>query len=145
MELKHPDIVSSLFTSSDVHARLGTLVTLVLDLLLEVEALREALMRLEARTRAADRRDGCESARRAPIQLCGKSAYGRAYLDTAYLTHNNGDASGGLDKLLAKFYPPASDEAGRTWRESLLLDRLGFSDPEVAEYVKAAEEAEMFT
>jgi hypothetical protein len=145
MELKRADIVSSLFTSSDVHARLGTLVTLVLDLLMEVEALREALMRLEAGTHAADRSDGCESTCRGLIQLCGKSAYGRAYLDTAYLTHNNAGPSGGLDKLLAKFYPLGSDEAGRTWRESLLLDRLGFSEPEIAEYMKAAEEAEMFT
>jgi hypothetical protein len=113
MELKHPDIVSSLFTSSDVHARLGTLVTLVLDLLMEVEALREALLRLEAGTRATDRRDGCELACRGPIQSCGESSYGRAYLYTAYLTHNNGGPSGGLDKLLAKFYPrPQTRRAG---------------------------------
>jgi hypothetical protein len=50
-----------------------------------------------------------------------------------------------LDKLLARFYPMVADEMGRTWRECLLLERLGFSQVEIAEYKKAAEDAEMFT
>src|SRR5262249_26095964 len=65
------------------------------------------------------------------------SAYGRASEGTAYLTHNASGPSTGLGKLLALFYPPGAEEDGpsgwqrRTWRECLLLQRLGLSDEEV--------------
>jgi hypothetical protein len=50
-----------------------------------------------------------------------------------------------LDKLLSEFYPAATDDMDRTWRECLFLERLGFSRAEIEKYKKAAEEAEMFT
>lgn len=116
-----------------------------MDLFVEVEALREVVMRLESFSpygRAnVEYEIGCSG-----LSLAiGKSLYQKVYLETALETHNNGGSSGGLDKLLARFYPPATDEMGRAWRECLLLARLGFSPSEIADYKRTAEEAEMFT
>jgi hypothetical protein len=86
-----------------------------------------------------------ERAHSGPALADGRTVYQRAYLETAFETHNNGGPSGGLDKLLARFYPPAADETGRAWRECLLLAHLGFSPSEIVAYKRAAEEAEMFT
>jgi hypothetical protein len=109
------------------------LVAIVFDLLMEVEALRKAVLASK-------------------LGVGGKaSAYGRAYEETAYLTHNACGPSSGLEKLLALFYPRVAEEDGqswqgrRTWRECLLLRRLGFSDEQVRAYKEAAEQAETFT
>ena len=116
-----------------------------MDLFVEIKALREAVMRLEGSTPGA-RENACFELGHSGLALaCGKTVYQKAYLETAFETHNNGGPSGGLDKLLARFYPPAADETGRAWRECLLLARLGFSPSEIAAYKRAAEEAEMFT
>lgn len=119
------------------------LAALVMDLFVEMEALRENVMRLEGFPPrfAAGRgiRNWLSSL------TVGRSLYQKVYLETAFETQNNSGPSGGVDKLLARFYPPAADEMGRTWRECLLLSRLGFSPSEIAEYKRAAEETEMFT
>lgn len=79
------------------------------------------------------------------------SAYGRAYRDTAYLTHNSCGPSSGVEKLLALFYLLAAGGQGmgrsdaRAWRESLMLRRIGFSEEEVSAYKREAEEAEIST
>jgi hypothetical protein len=145
MELKHPDIVSTLFAKPDLDARIEVLVTLLMDLFVEVEALRESVIRLDGVIPGARPVTGIEIDYSGLVFPCRKSIYQKAYLETAYETHNNGGPSGGLDKLLARFYPPAADDMGRTWRECVLLDRLGFSQPEIAAYKRAAEEAEMLT
>lgn len=145
MELKHPDIVSTLFARPDLDARIGVLVTLMMDLFMEVEALRGALFRLEGFKPDARAEVDFEIGYSGLVLAFGKSVYQKAYLETTFETHNNSGPSGGLDKLLARFYPPAADEMGRTWRECLLLAHLGFSQSETAEYKRAAEEAEMFT
>ncbi len=113
--------------------RMEVLVAMVFDLLMEVEALRKVVSASK-------------------LGVGGKnSAYGRAYEETAYLTHNACGPSSGLEKLLALFYPRGAEEKGkswrerRTWRECLLLRRLGFSDEEVRAYKEAAEQAETFT
>lgn len=142
MELTHPDLISKLFEKPDSCARMEVLATLLMDLFVEVEALREVVMRLEG---CAPDRNVCSELSHQAWFSRGATVYQRAYLETAFETHNNGGPSGGLDKLLARFYPPAADEMGRTWRECLLLARLGFSPSEIADYKKAAEEAEMFT
>lgn len=145
MELTHPDLMSTLFAKPDSCARMEVLAALLMDLFVEVEALREVVMRLEGFP-PDGRADinfgrGCSRLILAPR----KTVYQKAYLETAFETHNNGGPSGGLDKLLARFYPPEADQMGRAWRECLLLARLGFSPSEIAEYKRAAEEAEMFT
>ena len=113
--------------------RIEVLVAMVFDLLLEVEALRKVVSASNLGVGGKD------------------SDYGRAYEATAYLTHNACGPSSGLEKLLALFYPRVVDEEGasgrgrRTWRECLLLRRLGFSDEDVRAYKEGAEQAETFT
>lgn len=145
MELIHPELISTLFTKPDSCARMEVLAALVMDLFVEVEALREAVMRLESVSPDGRAGSHLEHVHPALVLASIRTVYQKAYLETAFETHNNGGPSGGLDKLLARFYPPAADETGRAWRECLLLARLGFSPSEIAEYKRAAEEAEMFT
>lgn len=144
MELTHPDLIST-FAKPDACARMEVLAALVMDLFVEMEALREAVMRLDGLRPDAPENACFELGHSGLARACGKTVYQRAYLQTVFETHNNGGPSGGLDKLLARFYPPAADETGRAWRECLLLARLGLSPLQIAEYKRAAEEAEMFT
>jgi hypothetical protein len=109
------------------------LVAIILDLLMEVEALRTAVLASQTETSGKD------------------SDYARAYRDTAYLTHNAAGPSSGLEKLLAQFYPRSleregrDERQGRAWRECLFLRRLGFTEDEIRAYKEEAEEAEAFT
>jgi hypothetical protein len=104
---------------------------MVLDLFMEVEALREVV-------------------RVSKLGIGGKgSAYGRAYLATAYLAHSSVGPTDGLHKLLERFYPhiPVRNRWSepRPWRERLLLERLGFTDDEVSRFLDDAERAEQLT
>ena len=145
MELTHPDLISTLFAKPDSCARMEVLAALLMDLFVEMEALREAVMRLEGVSPDVRADTHLEHGHSGLALAFGKTVYQKAYLETAFETHNNSGPSGGLDKLLARFYPPAADEMGRAWRECLLLARLGFSPSEIVAYKRAAEEAEMFT
>jgi hypothetical protein len=113
--------------------RVDALVAMVFDLLMEVEALRRAQLASNTGARGTD------------------SAYGRAYRDTAYLTHNASGPSSGLEKLLALFYPAETQNdtrasgQQRTWRDCVMLQRLGFSLEQVRAYQEEAERAETFT
>src|SRR5687768_10658238 len=118
------------------------LAALVMDLFVEMEALREAVMRLEGVSLDARAGSYLEHVHPALALAYVGPVYQKAYLVTAFDTHNNSGPSGGLDKLLARFYPPAADEAGRAWRECLLLARLRLTPSEIAAYKRAAEEAE---
>ena len=145
MELNHKEIVSSLFSARDKGAHVELLVALILDLFMEIEALREAVIKIDNQTFEPSTGEHFEVDYQNPILAFGKSSYQRAYLSAAFETHNNGGPSGGLDKLLARFYPSSVDDLGRTWRECLLLERLGFSPSEIDEYKNAAQDAEMLT
>jgi hypothetical protein len=112
--------------------RTDTLVTAVLQLMMEVEALREALINLEGGRKG------------------NGSVYGRAYRETAYLTHNSAGPTSGLAKLIAQFQPSdveqhPGDPEPRAWTETQMLRRLGFSEEDIGAYRKEALEAEMFT
>ena len=102
--------------------RIDVLVALAFDLLLEVEALRAAQLASNSGAPSTD------------------SAYARAYLDTAYLRHNAAGASSGLEKLIGRFYGTQ-----RTWRECVMLLRLGFSEEQVRAYQEEARRAEFHT
>ncbi|HZM16481.1 MAG TPA: hypothetical protein VFE28_10795 [Candidatus Krumholzibacteria bacterium] len=141
IEMTWSEIVRALFIprekkrkGPDPDPRVDVLVRMVFDLQMEVEALRAA--QLASNIGAAGSPD---------------SAYGRAYRDTAYLTHDSSGPSSGLDKLLRLFYPSkASEELGfsgspRTWRECLMLHRLGFSEGQVRTWKQEAMDAELFT
>jgi hypothetical protein len=132
------EIARTLFAGSGTKTsppdpRVDVLVAMVLDLMMEVEALRAAHL-------APD------------VSACDTEAgYARAYKDTAYLTHNSSGPSSGLDKLLGLFYPAEADTRRsasgeqRTWRECLMLRRLGFSEEQVRVYKEEAARAETFT
>jgi hypothetical protein len=89
MEPKHRDIVFTLFGKSDVNARVQVLETLVLDLFMEVQALRESVIQIDVQTSGARVSGNGEVGYQGQILAWGKSAYQKAYLETAYLTHHN--------------------------------------------------------
>ncbi|HSE33505.1 MAG TPA: hypothetical protein VLA93_18170 [Pyrinomonadaceae bacterium] len=139
MDLNHPEIIQALLAARSGNLQVNILVSLILDLFMEVEALREALIKIDGSLLepAADEAKG------GSVLNLAKSTYQRAYLDAAFETHNNEGEYGGLDRLLARFYPSSADDLGRTWRECLLLERLGFSANEIDEYKTMAQAAEM--
>ncbi|PSB02293.1 hypothetical protein [Merismopedia glauca] len=148
MENTLHDITFKLFGESDQDTRLKVLITLVVDLFMEVEALRESLIELTEDRKGSqlDTYDDSEYPDESISSISrGKSIYQKAYLNTAYLTHNSIGPSGGLDKLLAEFYPSSSSQIRQTWRECLFLERLGFSEEEITKYKKLAELAETLT
>lgn len=145
MELNHREIIAELLAARNGNLQASVLVALILDLFMEVEAMREALIKIDNRIFEPTVGDYFEIDYEKPLLSFGKSNYQKAYLDAAYETHNNGGPSGGLDKLLARFYPSSADDLGRTWRECLLLERLGFSPSEIDQYKNAAQDAEMLT
>ncbi len=104
-------------------SEIAELRSMVYDLLVEVEAIRETLLK-------------------SPFGSDGPhSPYAIAYRDTAFRTHDASGCTG--DKLLAQFYPssPKRDD----WRECLFMHRLGFSTDAIARYMREAEAAETYT
>jgi hypothetical protein len=99
--------------------RVEALTTLVIDLLAEVEALRQ-------------------------VQAT-QTAYQDAYREASLLTHNAAGPSSGAEKLLERFYPRQPGRDGRTWRETLMMRRLGFTPGEIDAYQREAEQAETYT
>jgi hypothetical protein len=143
MELNHHEIVLLLSEARARHLHADVLVSLLLDLFMEVEALREALIKIDRSVLEQNRGEHFQLEHEGSVFSVGKSTYQKAYLTAAFETHNNGGPSGGIDKLLARFYPTSADDLGRTWRECLLLRRLGFSAEEIDDYKNAAQDAEM--
>jgi hypothetical protein len=136
--------VDALFsTAHDPRSRVDLLISLVLDLFGEVEALREAMIQASPETRGERVRIGCDIPCRAVERAL--TPYQRAYLDGAYRLHNSAGPTGGAQKLLARFYPAEAGGDGRAWRERLLLHRLAFSAEEISLYEEAARQAERFT
>jgi len=116
---------------SEVENRLQALTEVVFDLLAEVEALRELTIRNQGG------------------QTAGKeSAYGRAYEDTAVLMHDSGGPTSGMQKLIERFYPEFEETVRpgwaekRAWRECLMMQRLGFTEAQIAEYKRTALQVE---
>ena len=104
---------------ADLGKHLDMLTTVVLDLMMEVEALREA------RAAGSDYRD--------------------AYRNTGLLMHDSTGPSMGWDKLLDRYYPRDKDLTGRVWRESLMLRRLGVSAGQIEAYRREAQGMEIRT
>lgn len=96
----------------DLQKKVDTLVTVVVDLLIEVEALREC--------------------------LATGTKYREAYRKTGLCAHDSTGPSMGWDKVVALFYPADRDDDGRAWREALLLRRLGCTADEIASYRREA-------
>lgn len=103
------------------------IVELLQDLMMEVEALRAAMILQEGEAGGKE------------------SRYARTYLETARLTHYTTGPSTGLDKLLNLFYPADTDSDDRNWREALMLRRLGFSDVDIDQFKQEAKRTELNT
>jgi hypothetical protein len=135
VELSVDSMMRALFTDASTDVRVRLLTLMVLDLFVEVEALRTAVSGKSSRIVP-----GID-----PSLAAGKSPYQTAYLNTVYLTHNSAGPSSGVEKLLARFYPSSREMAAGSLRESSVLRDLGFSEDEVARYINAARKAETFT
>ena len=114
------EVARTLFgPSAELEQRIGMLTAVVVDLMVEVEALRGALI--------------------------GVAGYREAYKQTGLLSHDSTGPSMGLEKVIDRFYPRDGDAGGRVWRESLMLRRLGFSADDVAAYREEAKGMETRT
>ena len=133
IELNPRTIVNSLLAPSSLEQTVHTLGRVVLDLMMEVEGLRRALLMRESPGRTDFGFDNLIPEGISP-------GYGRAYWGSALLTHNNAGPSFGLEKLAAAFYPE-----GPELRELQMLRCLGLSDREIETYKRAALDAEAFT
>lgn len=110
------------------------LTELVIELLREVEALRSTEI------------ERCKSARILPKD----SIYRKQYRETALLTHNSAGPSGGLDKLLSLWLiePPTATATSRFTEyvtEFVILQRLGYSDADLQEYLREVDMVSTFT
>jgi hypothetical protein len=104
---------------ADLAGRVDALTTLVFDLLVEVEALRQA--------------------------QATEASYRDAYRAACLLTHNSAGVSSGWEKLMERYYPRQRSSGGRAWRESLMMRRLGMTPAEIEAYQGEAAEAETYT
>lgn len=122
-------------TSSD--ERIANLERIVLDLMMEIEALRACLIKASpvTQTEASD-----DVLTPAPGGVDGEhTPYGEAYLKTAWLTHWAAGPSSGFDKLLDLFYLPSR------YREQLMLERLGYSQEQIQQFIESVHAAETCT
>ena len=101
-------LASGTLQEGEIVARMEALTTMVLDLLAEVEALRQA--------------------------QATNSDYRRTYRAASLLTHDNSSVLTGLEKLIARYYPGQRCPDHRVWRELIMLRRLGFSAEEIEVY-----------
>jgi len=101
------------------------LITVLMRLLTEVEALREALSSPET-----------------PEAV--RAAYRKAYERTASLSHNSAGPSGGMEKVLARFFPEGTP-TGRFPSEMAMMDRLGASEEDKQALYEHLETVETFS
>jgi hypothetical protein len=91
------------------------LAEVLIDLMVEIEALRGAITDL-----------GGDSALR--------DSYRRSYRRAALLSHNGAGPMPGSDKVIAQFYPLG----GGAWRELLVLERLDYTETETEQFQEEA-------
>ena len=95
-----------------VENRVATLERIVLDVLMEIEALRTAMIAV-ASPQGPEAEDG-HALNGAPAGVSGPhTVYGKTYLKTAWLTHWSAGPTCGQDKLLEQFY--GNEYNGETW------------------------------
>ncbi len=124
-------MLMALLQDGDSDARVRVLTELVLDLVVEVEALRSAFL-LAARAKGV---------------AAKQTTYGRAYRDATLLTHDASGVSGGMEKLLARWLGDRTENTlnGHRVRELAMLRRLGYSEDELKQYLEEAESHEART
>jgi hypothetical protein len=139
-----PDMKRALF-SPDEKVDSASLREIILTLMLEIEALRAAVIQLSHQSASDDDETVSESVLDEPRHgVSGKhSAYGRAYLDAAWLTHCAAGPTSGWEKLVDRFF--AGPDPSQDWRELLMLRRFGYSPEQIAQYQREARQAESFS
>jgi len=130
-----PNTVHSESTSVSVYEALARLhcaqpqsqvvIQLLERLLMEVEALREAL-----------------SDPSVPDTV--RAAYKQAYARTAIMSHHSAGPHGGLEKLLRR-YCPRAETGERFWAERQMMARLGATADEQTALCEGIEEVESYT
>lgn len=133
--------------SATTAEQLQTLERVVLDLMLEIEALRATVINLSSRMGPEPESD--HALDDSPAGVAGSHlAYGRQYLNSAFLSHWAAGPTSGWDKVLERFYGDGwgCDSCGvQIGRELLMLRRLGYSDSQLKQYVENARAAESCT
>lgn len=141
------NIQAQSIASASSDERLATLERIVLDLMMEIEALRACVMELSSS--AVRPEENSDALAPSPGGVDGDhSPYGKAYMQTAWLTHWAAGPTSGFDKLLKHFYGRSSTSKGAhpgQYRELLMLQRLGYSEAQIAQYVQNADAAETCT
>ncbi|QEL19570.1 hypothetical protein [Limnoglobus roseus] len=135
------DLAMALYGAGDAVAKIDVLSRIVIDLLVEVEALRGAVHQSHGGGAADPVHAGYDIPCHDKTLTDGKAAYPTAYVDAAYALHNAAGSTGGVEKLLARFYSTTGAEP----REALMLRRLGYSDAEISRFKAAVEHAEQFS
>lgn len=103
----------------------GTFLMLVFRLMMEVEALREALSSPET-----------------PEAV--RQGYRQAYERIAVLSHNAAGTTGGMEKILRRFFPHGTSSE-RFVPELAMLERLGATEPELQALREELETVETYT
>lgn len=132
------DLTHVRLTAAEIESgeRLATLERIVLDLMMEVETLRATVIELSRpHSSNADVLDNDLATVRGPHSL-----YGLKYLNTALLTHSSAGMTSGQDKLLELFYSNQHAD-----RETLMLQRLGYTSEQIDAYRQQARNAETWT
>jgi hypothetical protein len=88
------------------------LTTLVIDLLVEVEALRRCQLK--------------------------EAAYVDAYRDVAEMSHDSSGVMMSIEKVIACFYPDDVAPNRRIWREPLMMQRLGMAPEAIEAFIRHA-------
>jgi len=101
------------------------LVMVLMRLLVEVEALREALASPET-----------------PEAV--RAAYRKAYERTASMSHNSAGLTGGMEKVLSCFFPSGT-RTGRFPSEMEMMERLGASQEDLQALLEHLELVESFS
>jgi len=119
------EIYQALFEYFGKGSSEATLVMIISRLMIEVEALREALASPET-----------------PEAV--RQAYRQAYERTAVLSHNAAGPTGGMEKVLRRFFPHKTDSE-RFSSEMAMLERLGASSAEQQAIREELETVETYT
>ena len=130
-------------TDETLADRMSALRELVLDMVMEIEALRSYVVPIQKSEYYKDPDSGRLKARKAEVRQGGNlDSYRKSYWDTALLSH---DAHGDGNHLLRRFYPDHTDADGRVWREALMQQRLGFTETQIAEFKQKARRYQVLT
>lgn len=128
-------------------SRIQTLERIVLDLMMEIEALRMTVIKLTDKPPSEPESNNVLEEKHVGVSG-DHSLYAQAYMETAWVTHWAAGPLSGWDKLIERFYHnEAANYASRKmgYRELIMLRRLGYTPTQIDQYMDKAEAAETCT